>query len=192
MEGKRAEAIDEFWQHVAHCDHSVQIYEDETNFLDTLERFVLAGLRQGEAVIVIATPAHRAALNARLEQQGIDVAQASACGQYLQRDARSCLARFMFDGWPAEARFNALIEELLASARSRYPQVRAFGEMVALLWDDGLYRATMRLEHLWTQLCRREGFPLFCAYPKAAFDASGQSCREVCQAHDRSIEPHDD
>ena len=184
------EAIEEFWQHTSHCDHSVQVYEDEETFLDTLEAFVMTGFRRNDAIIVIATPEHRAALAARLERNGVSVAAAASRGQYIVRDARSCLARFMFDGWPAEARFQAMVEELIAKGREKHPTVRAFGAMVALLWEERLYRATMRLEHMWTQLCERESFPLFCAYPKASFDeGDAGTCREVQHAHTRTFPP---
>jgi len=187
---QQQEAIDEFWQHISHCDHVVQMYENEESFLDTLEAFVMEGFRNNDAVVIIATPEHRAALAQRLERSGISVSAAASSGQYIVRDARACLARFMFDGWPAESRFNAMVEELLARARERHPTVRAFGEMVALLWEEKLYRATMRLEHMWTQLCQRESFPLFCAYPKASFDAGDPAiCREVHNAHTRSCPP---
>lgn len=188
MQTTPQQAIEEFWQHTSHCEHSVQVYEDEASFLDTLEAFAIAGFRNNDAIIVIATPAHRAALAQRLERSGINVARAATEGQYIVRDAHACLARFMFDGWPAESRFHAMVEELIARGREKHPTVRAFGEMVALLWEEKLYRATMRLEHMWTDLCRRESFPLFCAYPKASFD-SGElaACREVQHAHDRSI-----
>lgn len=187
---QQQEAIEEFWQHISHCDHVVQVYENEDAFLDTLEFFVSEGFRKNEAVIIIATPEHRTALAERLERSGISVAAAASRGQFIVRDARSCLARFMFDGWPAESRFHEMIEELLAKARERHTTVRAFGEMVALLWDEKLYRATMRLEHMWTQLCQRESFPLFCAYPKASFDAGDPADhREVHNAHTRTCPP---
>ncbi len=49
-------------------------------------------------------------------------------------------------------------------------RVRAFGEMVAVLWDQGQNAATVRLEHLWHKLCPEEkDFSLFCTYPKAGF-----------------------
>lgn len=189
MEMNRKEAIEEFWQHVSHCDHSVQVYEHDEELLDTLEGFVMAGFRAGEAVIVIATPEHRAALAQRLERNGVDIRAAAGKGQYIVRDARSCLARFMFDGWPAEARFQAMVADLLRQGRAHHPRVRAFGEMVALLWAEGLYRATMRLEHMWTHLCASESLPLFCAYPTAGFDsADPQARREVQQAHTRTCQ----
>lgn len=188
MQLMQQQAIEEFWQHTSHCDHSVQVYEDEASLLKTLEAFVIAGFRNDDAIIIIATPEHRAALALRLEHSGINVAKAAADGQYIVRDARACLARFMFDGWPAEARFVAMMQELIAKARARHPTVRAFGEMVALLWEEKLYRATMRLEHMWTGLCQRESFPLFCAYPKVSFDAGDPAaCREVQLAHSRKF-----
>ncbi|WP_028104680.1 MEDS domain-containing protein [Pseudoduganella violaceinigra] len=190
MQPAQREAIEEFWQNTAHCDHCVQVYENDSAFLDALEGFVMAGFRQGDAVIVIATPEHREALDRRIERNGIDSAAAAERGQYIVRDARASLARFMFDGWPAEARFHAMVEELLAKARERHPTVRAFGEMVALLWEEKLYRATMRLEHMWTGLCQRESFPLFCAYPKAGFETGdAPPFREVCDAHTRILPP---
>jgi hypothetical protein len=190
MQSTQQQAIEEFWQHTSHCDHTVQVYEDEEAFLDTLEAFVMAGFRNNDAIIIIATPEHRSALAERLERNGVNVGAAASGGQYIVRDARASLARFMIDGWPAEARFHAMVEELIAKGRENHATVRAFGEMVALLWEEKLYRATMRLEHMWTRLCQRESFPLFCAYPKAGFeDCDPANCREVHEAHTRTVPP---
>ena len=58
---------------------------------------------------------------------------------------------------------------LRAPAKSDVRRVRAFGEMVAVLWARGDQAATVRLEHLWHNLCQRHEFSLFCTYPKAGF-----------------------
>jgi hypothetical protein len=55
------------------------------------------------------------------------------------------------------------VSGLLARARANGRRVRAFGEMVALLWEQGHHSATVRLEPQWGSFCRRETFPLFCA-----------------------------
>ena len=44
-----------FWGELAPCDHLVQIYDDETRFMETLERFIGDGLASGDGAIVIAT-----------------------------------------------------------------------------------------------------------------------------------------
>ncbi len=173
-----------FWAEMAACDHCVQIYENDTVFLDALEGFVLAGLRQNEACILIATAPHLAWLTERLIGAGIDVAAAKASDQFIALDAQTCLASFMHDGWPDEALFHAFVGPLLRRVRPRYPAVRAFGEMVALMWANGDRAATLRLEHLWAVLCKREEFALFCAYPRAGFTQDAeQSMRDVHLAH---------
>lgn len=182
----RRRKIDVFWGELSACDHWVQIYEDDTVFLDALEGFVAGGIRQGDAIVLIATPAHLAGLESRLQASGFDVAAAAARNQYIALDARAALERFMVDGWPDEALFGQLVDELLARARSSHKRVRAFGEMVALMWADGDCGATVRLEHLWDRLCAQESFSLFCAYPKAGFTEDARDAlAHVCAAHSR-------
>ena len=72
----------------------------------------------------------------------------------------------------------------LQRARSHARPVRAFGEMVALLWARGDNAATIRLEHLWQTLCLAQGFSLFCAYPRSGFTQdAGDSIRQICETH---------
>jgi hypothetical protein len=177
-----------FWGEMSPCDHLVQLYEDESSFQDTLEGFAMGGLLTGESVIIIATPKHRQALDQRLRARGIDLAYAQARDQYLALDAEETLAKFMVDRWPDEERFHGVVSELLARARRTGRRVRAFGEMVALMWARGDNAATVRLEHLWHVLCQTHGFPLLCAYPRSGFtgDATA-SMRQICDAHSRLV-----
>lgn len=178
--------IDMFWDEQSASDHCVQIYEDDAVFLDALEGFVAGGIRQGDAIVLIATPAHLQGLECRLAASGFDVAAAAKRGQYFALDARASLAEIMVDGWPDEALFERFIGALLKRARREQRQVRAFGEMVALMWSDERREATVRLEHLWSGLCARESLSLFCAYPKAGFADGADSCyTQVCSAHSR-------
>lgn len=179
-----------FWGEMAPCDHFVQIYEREDTFLDTLEGFVSGGLLARDSAIVIATPEHRAALAARLHARGIDVAAMIAAERYIVLDAEETLSRFMVGQWPDDDLFGEVVTELLDRARRRGHRVRAFGEMVAVLWAQGNNGATVRLEHLWHELVRRNGdFTLFCAYPRAGFtrDAAA-SMQHICETHSRVVE----
>lgn len=175
-----------FWGEISPCEHAVQIYGDDAIFMDALSGFLGAGLAAGEAAIAIASPAHLEGLEARLEKRGIDLASARHHQRYFGLPAERILRDFMVDGWPDEERFVQVITTLLDQARRGGRGVRAFGEMVALLWADGHAAATVRLEHLWNKLCTRERFPLFCAYPKAGFtNDPTRSLRELCAAHSR-------
>lgn len=96
----------------------------------------------------------------------------------------------MDDNWPNDDRFYGTIGAVLASARGDGRHVRAFGEMVALLWANGHSGATVRLEYLWHNLCQAEAFSLLCAYPKIGFtDDMQASLNEILANHSRVVRP---
>lgn len=184
----QVQEADVFWGEISPCEHLVQIYQDEEVFLDALEGFIAGGIQAGDGVVVIATPLHLASLNARLSARNIDVAGALENDQYIALDAAETLTKFMVMGWPDEDFFRALVSDILKRAKGDNRRVRAFGEMVALLWARGNTGATVHLEHLWHRLCHEQSFSLFCAYPKIGFtrDASA-SIKEICDAHSRVV-----
>jgi hypothetical protein len=186
--GRDRGGVDVFWGEIAPCEHLVQIYEEDEVFLDSVEGFIAGGLRAGDGVVVIATDTHLQALEERLAGQGIDLDPARASDQFIALNAEKLLGRFMVNGWPDEELFEATITELLARAQAGGRRVRAFGEMVAVLWARGQNSATLRLEHLWHKLCRSKAFSWFCAYPKSGFTRNAESSiREICAAHSRLI-----
>jgi len=179
---------DVFWGEIAPCNHFVQIYDHGDALLDALEGYVGSGLRADESVLIIATPRHLNALEHRLIASGLDLANLGYRNRYIAMDAEETLSRFMVNGWPDEKRFVAVVTSLLARVGVPMRPVRAFGEMVALLWARGDYRATVRLEQMWQTLCEERGLPLFCAYPKAGFTKDPESSiREICAAHSRVV-----
>lgn len=196
-ESRDTSPADIFWGEMAPCEHTVQIYQDDGVFYDALEGFIHGGLRSGDGVIVIATADHRAALERRLTRRGAALARAAARDQYIALDAEETLERFMItrpDGklWPDDQRFEAVVDGLLERAGGCGPgglrkfRVRAFGEMVAILWARGHAGAVVRLEHLWHRFCREKDFSLFCAYPRIGFTERPEaSIREICAAHSR-------
>jgi hypothetical protein len=177
-----------FWGEMAPSEHLVHIYDDDDAFLDTLEGFVVDGLRMGEGVVVIASAAHLSSLNRRLTKHSANIVRGMHSDQYLSLNAEAMLSLFMVDGWPDEQRFNSFVTGVLSRARVGGRRVRAFGEMVAILWAQGNSGATVALEHLWTDLCESQDFMLFCAYPKCGFTCDAeQSIRNICDTHSRVI-----
>jgi hypothetical protein len=182
------ETPDIFWGEIAPCEHLVQIYAQDAAFLDSLEGFVIGGLRCGEAVVVIATPGHLSALEERLVAANIDLKLAKLTDQYIALDADRTLKRFMIRGWPDDILFEHVVTDLLNRASKGGRRVRAFGEMVALLWGEGHSGATIRLEHLWHDLCHQRGFSLFCAYPQIGFTENQEiSIKQICDTHSRVV-----
>lgn len=178
---------DVFWGEIAPCEHLVQIYTSDDVFLDSLEGFVGGGIQKGDGVVVIATPGHLSALNQRLIARGFNIESTRLRQQYIPLDADESLAKFMIKGWPDEKLFNNFVADLLTRAGSGR-RVRAFGEMVAILWARGNTGAMIRLEQLWQQLCQQDGLSLFCAYPKSDFTQDAEaSIKEICAAHSKVI-----
>jgi hypothetical protein len=177
-----------FWGEIAPCEHIAQFYEHEGVLLDTLVGFIGGGLKAGESAIVIATTEHLKVLEERLEASNVDVATARSKDQYITLVAEEALAMFMVKQWPDDKLFSDLVTELITRARANGRRVRAFGEMVALLWARGDEAATIRLEYLWHQICQSQKFSLFCAYPKTGFtEDPSKSIDQICAAHSRII-----
>jgi hypothetical protein len=184
--------IQVFWGEIAPCDHVVQIYEHDAIFLNTLEGFVGSGFLSGDSVIVIATKEHLASLSKRLIAQSFDLGSLVRSDRYFPIDASEALSAFMVNGWPDERLFGEYISQIIGRATKNNRKVRAFGEMVALLWQLGLSGATVRLEHLWCRLHDQRQFSLYCAYPKNGFTQSvTDSLDTICKTHSKIIDGED-
>jgi hypothetical protein len=181
--------IQVFWGEIAPCDHLVQVYENDKIFLDTLEGFAGTGFLANDSVVIIATSKHLDALNARLRSQGIDLNALAEADQYIPIDAEDLLSILLVDGWIDEEIFNSFITDIVNRAKQRNGKVRAFGEMVAVLWAQGNCGATVQLENLWNQLHGKSPFTLFCAYPKTGFSQSAtDSIDIICKQHAKVID----
>jgi hypothetical protein len=162
------------WEHAVETpgpgEHVVQMYRDPARLTDVVARYCQQGLVAGDAVIVIATQEHRAAFVRRLTALGTDVPACVRRGQYVDLDAKACLAAFMVDGAPDRDRFFAAIPPYIEHARrAGYERIRLYGEMVEVLRPTA-FAAAMRLEELWHDLLERERHPLLCAYQVDSLD----------------------
>ena len=79
---------------------------------------------------------------------------------------------------------------MITDARAHGTRVRAYGEMVALLWDLGDVSGAVELEELWNALQQDHEFDLLCAYPTSALgDARLADVSEVCALHTQVLPP---
>jgi DNA-binding NarL/FixJ family response regulator/PAS domain-containing protein len=163
--------------------HLVEFYETDEFLIGTVSEFVGASLRDGDAALVIATPAHRDAFEAALDDSGIDLA--ATVDRYLALDAVELLEKLMVKGTPDAARFRDTIGVLIEHAAVDGRQVRVFGEMVALLLDAGDLVSTIALEDLWNDREASHQLAKLCAYPLRAFDdeATTEAFEDICQRH---------
>ncbi len=161
--------------------HTVQFYENEEFLSSAVAGFLAAGIEAGEPIVVIATEPHRDAFVAELERRDVRWNPS----QFRLLDARDTLGLFMDGSVPDETRFQlhigGLIDELTNEGR-----VRAYGEMVDLLWRDGNREGALRLEELWNDLAGTRQLSLLCAYPMGSFykNAHSHLFDEICRRHD--------
>jgi anti-sigma regulatory factor (Ser/Thr protein kinase) len=170
--------------------HIVQFYESDEQLIRTAGTYLADALAAGEVAVILATEPHRRAFERTMAEAGIDVAEASASGRLVTLDAAETLDRFLLDEWPDREGFDEVVGGLVREASAGGRHVRAFGEMVALLWDAGQVAAAIELEALWNQLGDEVPFALFCAYPSAAVAGHSHAgaLAEVCDLHSAVVD----
>lgn len=160
--------------------HAVAFYDSELDLVVRLAGFVAEGLAADEAVVVLATAEHRAALEQVLAQGGLHV---RADSRFIALDAAQTLDSLLVDGRldPELVRVAAtgVVERATAGGRT----VRVFGEMVALLWDRGDRGGALALEGIWSVLAARLQFSLLCAYPTSVVDGGLVPLGDLCGEH---------
>ncbi|MDB5043650.1 MAG: putative two-component sensor histidine kinase protein [Candidatus Eremiobacteraeota bacterium] len=152
----------------------MQFYQgDEQALATNVARFFHNGMMLGQGVAAIATAGRRAAIVRELAALNVDVDAAMQSGSVLLLDAEETLGRLMLDDLPDPQRFEWVIGTVLRGLRNvtGSRDVRAYGEMVGILWEAGRSADALRLEELWNGLIEREELELFCGYPIDVFEA---------------------
>jgi hypothetical protein len=165
--------------------HIVYPYTDEKRVAETVRIFAGSGFLAGEAVILITTPAHCAAIERSLREDGFDVDVLKSTGQLLCMDAEQLMSTFIVGGKPNPELFNhavtGLIERGKAGESGRSRNVRAFGEMVSILWSNDNLPAAIEIEELWNQIVAVHSISLLCTY-----SLDGRECPQTihnCHSH---------
>ena len=153
-------------------DHIVQLYQDQDFLNRAVCRFARAGLANGEGVILVSTLPHWDGFGARLDAEGVDVEAAQERGQLTVVDADELLPCFMRDAMPDPRLFKGVIGDIFGQARAggSYQKLRAWGELVNVLWERGDVAASMNLEDLFDQLNKIVSIVMFCSFLMDNFD----------------------
>ena len=164
-------------------DHIVELYATDAHLARTVARFLLPAFATGEGALVVATPAHRTSIALALQGAGVDMRCALTTGQFVEADAADLLAGFTVGGEIVVDRFHDRVGAMLdAVSAGRTRRVRVFGEMVAVLCDEGDVEGAAALEALWNELrAERHDFSLLCGYRRGVAE----------HVHALVDEPHD-
>ncbi len=151
--------------------HAVRFYENERSLSRIVADFVRDGLADGNPGIVIATPTQRGAILRALIARSLDVVKLQHSRDLVLLDGNETLSTFMTNGQPHPETFKDSMGDVIRNAvRGRADcTVRIYGQMVDILWKDGLHEAAIRLELLWNQLANIADFSLLCGYAMGNF-----------------------
>jgi DNA-binding NarL/FixJ family response regulator len=148
--------------------HEVGFYSDDRRLLEDLTQFAGTALQAGNAVIIIATDAHRNLLVRSLGAFGFDIGAAIEQGRYIALDADETLARFIVNGMPDPVLFNKAFGELIEittkALKGWRPRIAVFGESVHLLCTQGNAEAAIQMEKLGNQLVDEYDLDILCGY----------------------------
>jgi hypothetical protein len=172
-------------------NHIVKVCRDDAERINSVAQYVNEGLTNGEAVAIIARPPLRKALNDFLVTQGFDLQSCKDQGKIEFFDAEFLLLSLRFDdGIDAEA-FEKFVSHPLMVMKQKYDKIRAFGEMVDVLWQKGAYDEAMQLKDRWNDLFKKIEFSLLCTYSlnhliPSAYDGA---LEHICRCHTHHIPP---
>jgi MEDS: MEthanogen/methylotroph, DcmR Sensory domain len=182
-------------EHPKPSGHFVQLYgQDDRLLTRNLVRYLSEGLRRGDGLLVIAVPEHIEPVIETLRQDRT-YSRAVLEGSLVFLDAETTLSQIVVDDRPDRERFEAQVGGALRQVQDRagHSCVRAYGEMVGLLWRQVRFTAAEMLEDYWNGLLRVNSLSLFCAYPIDIFgdDFRFETMDQVLCAHTHML-PVDD
>jgi hypothetical protein len=165
--------------------HLVKFYEDVDSLAQSVCNYIVPGLIRGDGVIIIATHSNIRTFEKLLENRAIDVRKVKTIGQLVFLNANETLESFMLDGSPDKTKFEKVIGAPLKKMKTKYPTIRAYGEMVNILLEQENNKGMIKLENFWNDLSQSHKFSLLCAYSKSHFEdeLSAQNFHEICCTH---------
>jgi hypothetical protein len=168
--------------------HGVHFYNDPAALCAIVGDFLGEGFAQGDLALIIATPSNVAGIESSLRARGIDIDNLIREGRLATLDARETMRLFMTNQTPNPGMFRRVVTSALTELRRgrKHDGVRAYGEMVDLLWKDGVEAAAIRLETLWNQLGTSLDFKLLCGYSMGNF-YKGPAIEEIHDRHSHVI-----
>ena len=163
--------------------HAVQVYRDDQHFCASIADFLADGIAAGQPTLVIATAVHCDLIVTELGARRFDAAALIESGALLLLDAHEMLDHVVVNGELDAARFEQsvglAIQRLAATGE---PTVRAYDELVDVLWRANQWKASLTVEASLNALLEKHPFSLLCGYRMDAF-FNHPAYKDVCACH---------
>lgn len=169
--------------------HLVKVCRDPEIKLEAVAHYVTEGLRNGEAVTVIARSRLRKSLKDYMGTLDFDTQSLLDQGQIKFFDAEFLLSSISLENEIDAEAFKKFIETPMSTIKSKYGKLRIYGEMVDILWQNDAHEMAIQLEDLWNDLFKTFEFSLLCTYSLNHIDpdAYEESLERICRCHTHHI-----
>ena len=141
----------------------------------------------GNSILIVCTDQHRTQLLQTMKRFDVDVRAYAREGRFTMCDAAEMLSMFLVNGVPDAKLFMSsvgrLLENAKKAAKNKDHLLTVFGEMVAILWEQGNRAGALALEKLWNDAMNEEAFHLHCAYPRWLFGQESSEMQDICDVH---------
>jgi DcmR-like sensory protein len=156
-------------------EHACHFYDDDKELAARVASFLAPAFPADQAVIAIGTAHHLESIEREIRGAGHDLDGARLGGRYLALDAHETLKALMTRPVPTRDAFERVVGQHVARLAGTHGGVRAFGELVNLLWRDGKRQAALRLEELWNEALGYHPLALICGYSARPFRDSAEA-----------------
>jgi hypothetical protein len=168
--------------------HYAHFYEPSHFPAAEIASFLYRGIRQGEAVILMASLAHAALIEEEIRKLRVNVRDLRNAGLWDVTEVEEMLQEFE-SGKPTPTILEHFIEATVrpAQARSSSKRIRIYGELEdAILSRLGNAEAALEIERYGNRLVAEGIAKIYCGYSKASFpdESFAKPFMKVCQLHD--------
>jgi hypothetical protein len=176
--------------------HVVQLYRDEGVLRRAVVAWIAPSLRAGGGAALLCTHAHATELRRELREAGLGPEVLERAGRLVFVDAREAMARFLVGDAVDAAAFKALGAEIFGKIRQASTpgrEIRAWGEIVDVLWKEERPETAMLLEALWNDVIVEQQIRLLCSYEVDNLDPESHAgtIRDMCGSHSLLVPEED-
>jgi hypothetical protein len=170
---------------VPHSEHLVQLFDAARSRADAAAKFLAEGWAAGDDLLVLAKPAHWDLIADYLERHGCPARDATSRTRLHFIDAVATLRRMRRRGVFVRDAALEIIGELVEQTTAPGRPLRAYGELVDLLAEEGSFDEACVVEDAWNATLAVRPARLLCGYSAAHFTDPRHAThlRNICGRH---------
>lgn len=160
--------------------HRPLLYTDLSEVVHDVSDSLDAALGGSEAVLVLATPTERFALEGELRRRGHDLEALALTSQYRAWDSATVFREITVDDYVSGHLFRHVVGRRVETALHRFGRAHVYAGISGWLWKHANPASALALEAQWQNLAARLEFDLVCGYPRTVITTVGSDEDRRC------------